>query len=224
MLANPLELAVGLLKDYQLLAVFEGMLHGDLHRENLFWERRPHSDNFWLIDFALAQPGPLFFDQAYLELSLLLQKYAQADHSRLLNLLDCLIHPRDQLGANFVSPEDYGILTITRSLRDGINDWQKTEQELRPDAVNQQWCLARVAAGLNWANKRIADKLQHLAFAYAAHAAKDYLSTFHSAEWKLWASDCETAASAADKSVNGAIVSEPAWQEIWQEMLWFFTD
>lgn len=217
-IANPVKLALEGFGEKPLRAVFSGMLHGDLHRENIFWERLPEGDRFWLIDLAFARRGPLLFDHAYLELSLLLQKFEQQDPARLLNLLDSLRQPPESIGARFVPSEDYGILTICRALRAGIGDWQAQEQELRPDSVREQWCLARVAVGLNWANKRINDVLRHLAFWYAGHAAREYLEEFHSEEWRRWSADAD---SDNTYSLGDSGATESAWHELWNEMLGF---
>jgi hypothetical protein len=38
-----------------------------------------------------------------------------------------------------------------------------------------QILLARVAAGLNFCNKRVSDEMRRMAFIYAAYSLKDYM-------------------------------------------------
>ncbi|MGA2866319.1 MAG: phosphotransferase [Verrucomicrobiota bacterium] len=217
-LANPVALVNQEVAKEPLKVRFRGMLHGDLHRENVFWDRPPESQEFWLIDFALARKGPLLFDHSYFELSLLLNHFIGADPARLLSLLGSFLHPPDQIGARFVAPADEGIRTIVSALRNGITRWQQAQQPLRADAVAEQWCLARVAAALNWVNKPLDPQARHLAFCYAAHAAKEYVEIFHPNIWQQWSKDAEAATTPGLTSTSATQASDTAWQILWTEM------
>jgi hypothetical protein len=219
-LANPMEIGRGSLGGKVLPTVFSGLLHGDLYTENLFWDRPPSSNSFWLIDFAYSKSAPLFFDHAYFELSFILQKLKGTDPSRLLSLLDCLDQPPENLGAKFISQDDEGLRTVVASFRSGIGDWQKREQGQRTDAVEEQWLLARIAAGINWANIPLDREVRELAFYYAAQAARQYLEKFHPDLWKVWAKDMESRNSILPMPV----IPEPLnmeWTQLWSEMAAF---
>jgi hypothetical protein len=217
-LANPLALTGEEFTKKLVKVAFRGMLHGDLHLENVFWDRPVDSQHFWLIDFALARNGPLLFDHAYFELSLLLNHFEGLDPARLLSLLDTFRHSPNQFGARFIAPKDEGIRSLIDAFRHGISEWQKAEQELRADGVAEQWCLARVAAGLNWANKRLNEKTKMLAFCYAAHAATEYLEQFHKEDWTEWAKDLDSTQSYRKTVGSPNSISDKVWQNFWDEM------
>ncbi len=216
-LANPLEITRGAVGGALLPAVFTGMVHGDLHGGNLFWDRPPTSDRFWLLDFAFSRMAPLLFDHAYFEFSLMIDHLKGADPSRLLSLLDCLQYSPEEIGGRFISPHDEGLRTIVASLRSGIAAWQQREQHLRADPVEEQLLLARIAAGLNWANKPLDPSLQRLAFYYSAHAAKQYLERFHPHLWQDWGRDVEPVDS---RGSLAAPIQPPdqEWCRLWTEM------
>jgi len=216
-LANPIMLIADEFAKKPMKATFHGMLHGDLHQENVFWDRPSNSQKFWIIDFALARSGPLLFDHAYFELSLLLRHFETVDIARFLSFLDAFRHSSTEMGARFIAQQDEGIRSLTEAFRQGIIKWQEKEQELRADGVAKQWCLARVAAGLNWANKRIDGKVQLLSFHYAAHAATEYLQRFHSSEWDNWARDVETPQNNPKLSGTAGTINNE-WLDFWREM------
>ena len=217
-LANPITLAGEEFAKKNVKVAFRGMLHGDLHQENVFWDRPSESQQFWLIDFAFARNGPLLFDHAYFEFSLLLKHFEGVDPARLLSLLDTFQHSPTQLGARFIAPKDEGIRSLIDAFRHGISSWQKAEQELRVDGVAEQWCLARVAAGLNWANKRLDEKTRMLAFCYAAHAATEYLERFHKDDWLDWTKDVDATRSEQTSGEANNSLQNQVWQDFWSEM------
>lgn len=164
---------------------FQGLLHGDLHGDNVL---RLQTDralaNYWVIDFGLSRPGPLFFDHAYLELALIrhaLLSDPAPDHrlSRLRLLLNALAAPAGtRLSQVFTS--DSTLKKDIELIRDEVRKWQAEKQPHRADPVEAQYRLARVAAGLIWANKRgLDDADRTLSFEYAAWAARDYLEHDH---------------------------------------------
>jgi len=216
-LANPIKLAEDIFSNNKVNVAFRGMLHGDLHQENVLWDKSSDSPHFWLIDFAFARIGPLFFDHAYFELSLLLKHFEGIDPARMLTLLDTFQHTAGQLGGRFLAPTDEGIRLLTAAFRLGINNWQKIEQDLRADAVAEQWALARVAAGLNWANKQIDKDARKLAFCYAAHACTEYLKQFHEEDWNEWSKDAETRLIEGSQNRPHS-ENDRSWRVFWDEM------
>ena len=90
MLVNPLFAAGSDLIDVDLAGVtVDGMIHGDLHLGNILVDRGlKRKDEYWLIDFALAMTAPLGFDQAYLELSILIDRLEGVEPQRCAAVLD----------------------------------------------------------------------------------------------------------------------------------------
>jgi cold shock CspA family protein len=163
---------------------FMGALHGDLHSRNILRHRNDyHADRFWLIDFALACSGPLFYDHAYLELSLILDT-VHGNRERLRQLISALSYPSASPEAHRVTPADESLLRCLRGIRDAVTGWQMSREPDRASVVETQMQLARVAVGLNWANKPFdTDEERIVAYEYGAWAATHYLSSGHRKAW-----------------------------------------
>ena len=184
-LANPLWLArAPSLREDKSGVNFVGWIHGDLHPGNILIHRssRRRTDMYWLIDFALASEAPLFFDQAYLEVALLLRHFETQLPRPLLQLLAAL----DDVGQPDldIKPEDAGVYACITELRRALTEWRDTREPRRLDPVSAQIQLARVAAGLNWANKPLGRESDRaLAFSYAAWAATNYAQIHREGLW-----------------------------------------
>jgi hypothetical protein len=211
-LVNPLWLSTADIINVPSASVaFLGQVHNDLHPGNVLVDRTAQRrDSYWLIDFALSKEAPLGFDHAYLELSLLLGHLQGAEPQRILTILEALDAPPDTVGALKVPIADAGLLNCVKTLRDGIVAWQQKCEPLRPDSVAAQFRLARVAAGLNWANKAIPESRRHLALAYAAHAATHYLRTFAPDEWDFLV--------AGSKGTHATPNITPEWSDVWEQL------
>jgi hypothetical protein len=176
-LVNPLFAATSSFVDVPVACVsFEGMIHGDLHLGNILVDRTlKRRDQYWLIDFALAAAAPLGFDQAYLELSILIGLLQGVEPQRILNILEALDSAGDPGHASRVPVSDVGILDSCSVIRQANGNWQTSKEPKRTDSVAAQCLLSRIAVGLNWANKPLTDSRRRLALAYAAWAATRYL-------------------------------------------------
>ncbi len=195
-----------------------GILHGDLHGGNVL---RLQTDNavhsYWVIDYGLSAAGPLLFDHAYLELALILSSL-QLEHqvsnkrSRLRLLLRALDPRANPTERNGVMPEDLVLFKAVDNVRKGVTTWQEEKERQRPDVVAAQYVLARVAAGLNWANKRgMSDADRAVAFEFAAWASRDYLRLEHK---KLW-EEVSTPSPSVPASAPAAPPAGPAWDDFW---------
>ena len=177
-LPNPYVYAVqpALWPRVELLPVV-GRQHGDLHDKNILVRRLPPgSDDYFLIDLALyAGPQPLFYDPAYLELSLLLRAREGVPAERWLKLLDSV---GGDLGGRPHALEDEGLVTLARAVREEEEGWARTHEAGRADYVAGQRLLARVAVGLNYANKPASDSIRQLGMLFAAHHLATYLDRF----------------------------------------------
>lgn len=161
------------------LRPLEGCMHGDLHGHNcLYGGLDKGKQREFLIDFEQFKPQmPMFFDHAYLEFSLLLNNHADTPMEEWIKVTDllCNIEECEQ-------PEPVGLNgdILTRVLqihtyRKNIRKWAIDHYENRIEDVYNQLILARIAVGLNFANKgRLADdevlsnKMKVSAFIYAA--------------------------------------------------------
>lgn len=218
-LVNPLFAASSACIDVPVARVsFDGMIHGDLHLGNILVDptlRR--KEQYWLIDFALAADAPLGFDQAYLELSILIG-LLQGDPQRILNILEALDSADDLDSADEpeyvprVPVEDVGIFNPCKDIRQANTRWQMSREPNRPDSVIAQRLLSRIAVGLNWANKPMTDSKRRLALAYAAWAATRYLERFNPDESRSLFTDY----GPARQSLSPAVT--PAWPEVWEQL------
>lgn len=187
-----------------------GNEHGDLHGHNVLVHRMQR-DSFQLIDFSHYRPDvPLGFDHAYMELSLLLQEYENASPQRWLVLMDALFTGDwSSVDTTAAEIEDEGILRALHSLRSAPALWATSKHKGRIDDVAIQFLTARIAAGLNFADKReISDECRLLSVLYAAHALRQTLALLGQ-PWKT---------SGPPVSLGEFAVTEAgdAWRSIWQ--------
>lgn len=159
------------------LFTFWGRQHSDLHDLNIVVSRDPSSDDFFFIDLGAYQARqPLFFDSAYLEFSLLARSRAGYSPERWLQFLDAIAERR------FCPPphtDDEGLIALVRAYRAEEDAWMDRNQPGRRDCVRGQRQLARVAVGLNFANKRCAPaEIQRAGLTFAAHHLQGYLHQF----------------------------------------------
>jgi hypothetical protein len=148
-----------------------GQLHGDLHGDNVLTSyRRADVSDYFLIDLAFYEDESyLFFDHGYFELSYLLHTREHVRLSRWLELLDGVY------GDNPTNADDIGIIDVIEAVRRGQRRWIAEHEEHRTGYMESQVLLGRVAAGLNYANKRMAPGRKLRSFLFAAAALKDYL-------------------------------------------------
>jgi hypothetical protein len=157
---------------------FDGMLHGDLHLGNILLEGRTQpTKDFWVIDFALARRGPLFYDQAYLECALLTRYLTDATPEQTFTILRAVWS--DELKG--LRLQDVGLGMCLREVQMSLQRWAQAREPRRADPFAAQWWLARVAAGLNWANKPVPDANARVALVYAAFAALAFMDRFAAA-------------------------------------------
>jgi len=154
-----------------------GNIHGDLHGFNVL-VKTTRSDNIehYLIDLAFYQDKQfLFYDHGYFEFSHLLMMRERADAAIWCSILDRL-SPFDHNGElGDLRGDDLGLLELIRALRRELMDWVDRHEADRLSYMESQYLLARIAAGLNFANKRLPEKARRLAFLYAAANLKDFL-------------------------------------------------
>lgn len=158
-----------------------GLVHGDLHSRNVLVSGLRAIDDYYFIDFShFKSQAPLFFDHAYLELSLLMNARESMTHQRWHRLCQSLIHlehPQDASRA--ADTDDYGLLWTIGINRTEIKRWVERAYPQRKEDLKKQSLLSQIAVGLNFANKRrlatdsaLSTKKSFFAFLYAATVAK----------------------------------------------------
>lgn len=170
--------------DHLKLRAVLGNVHGDLHGLNILVGKAGVTrDQLYLIDLAYYDDNQfLFYDHAYLALSHLLGMRGEAAPGHWQSILDGLC-PFDHLkGKSGLRGDDIGLLDLLKLLRQEVSAWIDRHQANRLSYMESQYQLAQIAAGLNFANKHIAERQRRLAFLYAAANLKDYLA-LHGVDW-----------------------------------------
>lgn len=159
-----------------------GRFHGDLHAENVLVSG-PRVEDYYFIDFSFFRAeAPIFFDHAYLELHLLLVQREKATHERWHGLCRSLVGLNDtrDVEKNLLDQDDHGLLWTVGMIRAEIFKWISRAFPDRLEDLKKQVLLSRIAAGLNFANKRsladdvaLSDKKKIFSLLYAATATKE---------------------------------------------------
>jgi hypothetical protein len=217
---NPLSFAssdAGRSNNAKLNPIF-GFLHGDLHGWNvLVSEYPPTPSEFYIIDFdSFEESKPLLFDNAYLELSYLLKQRENAVLDRWISLLESLENVEETSGvvAALKDTEDQGHVWFAAFLRSTINSWRDKRFPERKEDITKQRLLARVAAGLNIAQKAQLDsaiarssKLKEFAFLYAASNLRAFL--------KFTKLEKQITYVSIDKTGDAPKSISSAWRDVW---------
>ncbi|HEX8521081.1 MAG TPA: hypothetical protein VF669_02415, partial [Tepidisphaeraceae bacterium] len=198
---------------------FLGLQHGDLHPGNIYFNRlNPVAQPFWIIDWALSRECPLLFDHSYLELALLLSGLEGKQPERLFALLEAADATDATVEGISVPSEHMSLFASLRALRGSLNKWQKENEEHRHDPFVHQMLLARVAAGLNWANKPIHERSRQLALAYAGKAATDFMRAFHPHTMDEAMDDADTARVPTRAPLSTEDVAPDVWNTCWDQV------
>lgn len=156
-----------------------GHCHNDLHGDNvLVTEAIGNRITYFLIDFALADGDePLFFDQAYLELSSLLATCDKLSINLWIEEITKLngVAGLPDLYSCQVDKHRIPIAESIAGIRHICESWAKAKYEPRRAQLHRQQILARVAVGLNFFNKYGIEKDVELkALLYASINLKAY--------------------------------------------------
>ncbi|MEM0905780.1 MAG: hypothetical protein AAGJ94_00345 [Pseudomonadota bacterium] len=177
---NPLAFALGAreIPEHLHLRAITGRAHGDLHGLNILTGRvQTASPTYYLIDLAFYDNDqPLFYDHAYLELATLLTArgdVAPETWDAILSQLRRSADPDEERAG--MRTDDLGLVELVRAVRGGITGWVEGHEQNRLPAMENQYLLARVAAGLNFSHKKMSATARKMAFTYAAANLKDFL-------------------------------------------------
>ena len=138
------------------LMLIQGNMHGDLHSQNVICTKDrtlPEELQYSVIDYdSFRTDGYLLFDHAYLELGLYLNLFPDYDFARWEATIAPLIK------GSFLTevPCEFGAVApgYRNAICDGIARWQKVSFPHAVDVVDIQFCLARIAAGVNYFSKQ----------------------------------------------------------------------
>jgi hypothetical protein len=194
-----------------------GLIHGDLHPGNVLTHRAPSAEcPYWIIDFALARIAAIGYDHAYFEVAYILSLLPDSGPEQVIGLLKALeVAP----GQEELPPQNVGLAGTVRTIRQSMSCWQKTAQPRRFDPLTRQFGLARIAAGLNWANKtKLEPAKRKLALYYSAWCARRYLEEHHAEAWKAIAAPASAPGGPAStkQAEVAAQTSAELWAEIWE--------
>ncbi|MBW8640359.1 hypothetical protein K1W69_24420 [Hoeflea sp. WL0058] len=161
-----------------------GQSHGDLHGYNVLASTAKNSPTtYYLIDLAMYENSQfLFYDHAYFEISHLLMSREYTDATNWQSLLYHLRPFEEQSTAIDPRGDDLGLLELMKEWQNGLTDWVRDHHQSRISYMQNQYLLARVAAGLNFTHKMLPDKSRRMAFLFAAQNLKDYLN-HNSIDW-----------------------------------------
>ena len=177
---NPMAFAGGTqaMPDRLQLRAITGSAHGDLHDNNILVSDANTADlDYDLIDLALYMGGQLlFYDHAYFEPSRVLNSRLEAAFSRWQSILEAIGKPDPGAVATATSRDDLGPTEIAKALRKQAFDWIGRHEPDRLSYMESQRLLARVAVGLSFVHKNLAQHARCLAFVYAADNLKRLLA------------------------------------------------
>lgn len=175
---NPLAFALGNgdLPDRLRIRAAQGHAHGDLHGLNVLVSGAADEPDYFLIDLAMYNSKQfLFGDHAYFEIATLLASGGGADPSNWESILSHLSRSRADDEQAGLKADNLGLVELVGALREEAKIWIDRHEGNRLSSMENQYLLARVAAGLNFAHKQIPDDWRRMAFIYAAANLKDYM-------------------------------------------------
>ncbi len=183
---NPLVFALGnrRMPERVRLRAIKGHTHSDLHGMNVLLRPSPEGEPaYYFIDLdEYRSDAFLFFDHGYFELSYLLHQREATSVSQWRTLLESIEDRNRRSGGGIQSADDLGIVRLCSAFRDGVVDWMEAREPHRIAGLEGQYMLARVAAGLNFANKAMTNAPRFKALIYAARELKGYLK-FQNIDW-----------------------------------------
>ena len=201
----------------------DSLIHNDLHGGNILVNRNDPAENpFWLIDFGLSTCGPIGYDQAYLEVAQIIYCLGNSDPARLVGLLKFLDYKKLR---PMLTQGTYWLYDCLSKMRTSIVLWRDDKHPRRTDDINRQLFLARIAAGLNWANKTsLSGDVRYLALCYAGWYAREYVKNFEPTTWEsLWQRDGHVSLPLVKSETAVESADEVLWQELWETVGGFST-
>jgi len=169
-----------------LLETYYGDVHGDLHPGNIFVSSHPDINQVCLIDSGLSEHRfPLFYDQAYLELSVLMRAdLSQRENTQQwMQLLEALndethLSSHETSGLKSIIPEYTPFYEQIRAIRLTLTDLLQKNRG-QSQEIRQQYHLMRICAALNFCNKPLRTVEQKkFAYLYASFQLKAFIERY----------------------------------------------
>jgi hypothetical protein len=197
-----------------------GFTHGDFHGGNVLVREYPSAPSeFYIIDFdSFEESRPLLFDNAYFELSYLLKQREDSVLDRWIPLLASLenVEETSVVTASLKDSEDHGHVWCAALMRSTVDSWGSRAFAERKEDFTKQKLLARVAVGLNFAQKTHLDsgahksiKLKEFAFLYAASNLRNFLRFTRLAD--------KTAYVSVNRESKNPKSTSSSWRDVWDE-------
>lgn len=155
-------------------------IHGDFHGENIFLEQ--DGKNYVIIDWALArEDGILFFDDAYFELSMLMQIFEDVSLNEWVKTIeDVCLRNWDKL--------DFEKAGVIKKLYISEDAWIKSTNSIsfsHFDKMKVGQYISRVIAGLNFAGKkRVSNRQREYAFIFSCIFLKAMFEKVGYQDWE----------------------------------------
>lgn len=141
----------------------KGNSHGDLHAKNILCNKSTKSVEYAIIDFdSYRKDTYLFFDNAYLELSLYLFAEEQLDSESWIKQVEPYI--KGSIYEDVEEKNNLDFQLIRNSICGGIKQWIEadTSRNGMKDDVEIQFRMARIAAGINFFSKNAINSVEML--------------------------------------------------------------
>lgn len=133
----------------------KGNVHGDLHLKNIMYGKEEKTQYF-IIDYdAYQNDGYLFFDQAYIEVSVIFEALKKYDTQHWEEMLSLLFAKSFYETAD--GEKDEPLICIRNGIYHGIKKWMNEERPHMKDSVEIQVLIGRIAAGVNYFSKGAID-------------------------------------------------------------------
>lgn len=135
------------------MSFLKGNVHGDLHQRNILCGKGDGREGqYFVIDYDTYQNEKyLFFDHAYLEMSIYFDMIEKYDAKRWGDAISILFAKGVYETAE--GEIDEPLLFLRNAIYSGVKQWMTEEQPHMKDNIEVQFLIARVAAGINYLSK-----------------------------------------------------------------------
>jgi hypothetical protein len=205
-----------------VIPLMRAFQHGDFHAGNIVLpEVSQDDDRYFLIDFEKCGISYLGLDNAYLELSLLCDFYADISPATLARCCDAVSTPPHISGA---IPDDTQWLTSTMlAVRTAELSYMRGSQG-REDDLRRQFLLARIVESLRWAVRHQGRRKSRLALLYGGWHTLRLMRLYPEYDLALGENeplDRLSVQLSAGETVTLSDAEEEVWNSLWRSTAHF---